>query len=224
MRLLDLFSEIFAYTAFLTRKGNPAPLSHEAARADIERLFSECLERGERSGVRADDLESGRFAVCAWVDECILTSEWEGRLSWLRNPLQRVLFRTAMAGEEFFERLHKLRPEQKELREVFSLCLALGFQGPLFASGESAVEEIKRKNGRVLWGEDYDLTKTLGKELFPQAYPTQDAVERRRSGWRKTSVVALVVMIGAPLLLVVLYWVYGFVLSGSLNDFFSSAR
>lgn len=77
----------------------------------------------------AVDVEEARFALVAWADEMILRTDWPGHSQWLQDPLQLQLFHTNRGGDEFFERLARLRAEQTDAREVFFLCLVFGFEG-----------------------------------------------------------------------------------------------
>jgi pSer/pThr/pTyr-binding forkhead associated (FHA) protein len=117
------------------------------------------------------DIDHAIFALCAWIDEKILSSKWEGRNQWLKELLQRRLYKTANAGEEFVSRLDRLSPQQREVREVFTYCLSLGFAGPFLGSdGESRLTDYKVKNSKQLLGA-MDEARFLGKALFPHAYP-----------------------------------------------------
>ena len=93
------------------------------------------------------DLEEARFALVAWADESILRTDWSGRQQWLGEPLQLQLFRTNRAGDEFFERLARLRAEQTDAREVFFLCLVFGFEGN-FLSRRGRGKTGKKSQGK----------------------------------------------------------------------------
>jgi type IV/VI secretion system ImpK/VasF family protein len=79
----------------------------------------------------AQEVENSRFALAAWADEMLLKSDWPARDAWSRELLQSHLFGTNRAGDEFFERLARLRPDQTAARLVFFLCLSFGFEGAM---------------------------------------------------------------------------------------------
>jgi len=131
------------------------------------------------------DLEEARFALVVWADEMILRTEWEGRAEWVREPLQLQLFRTNRGGDEFFERLSRLRAEQTDAREVFFLCLVSGFEG------QYSDRDSER---RALLGQQFEMLRVAGRAadvaqvspLTPAAYDVEIQLpgHRSRSIWR----------------------------------------
>ena len=172
MRMVDCFIEIFAYVTYLTKpRDNLGDPPFAKVRQEIDKMLGRAEEMKIDRNYSDDDIDHAIFALCAWVDEKILSSTWEGRTQWLKEPLQRRLYKTANAGEEFVSRLGSLGPQQREVREVFTYCLSLGFAGPFLGSdGESRLAELRAKNSKQLLG-DMDEAKFLGKALFPHAYP-----------------------------------------------------
>lgn len=156
------------------------------------------------------DLEEARFALVAWADEMILRTDWPGCEEWLREPLQLQLFRTNRGGDEFFERLTRLRAEQTDAREVFFLCLVFGFEG------QYADRDSER---RALLGQQYEMLRVAGRAadvstvspLTPAAYDVEIHLpgHRSRSVWRPLA--ALGGLAGAvfAVLFVVLYLLGG---------------
>lgn len=77
-------------------------------------------------------LKDARYALAAYIDEAVLSSDWPGRTAWMGRPLQLELFGDHLAGEGFFERLTYLRQggeNNSDLLELFYVCLQLGFEG-----------------------------------------------------------------------------------------------
>ena len=101
----------------------------------------------------------------AWIDEQLLNMEWQGKLAWVGKSLQRKLFQTTLAGRDFFLRLDKIPAEDIPLREVYDICLALGFRGQYFhAEDADRLNEIKEKNLRTITPE---WPLQLPSPLFP---------------------------------------------------------
>lgn len=156
------------------------------------------------------DLEEARFALVAWADEMILRTEWAGRDEWVREPLQLQLFRTNRAGDEFFERLSRLRAEQTDAREVFFLCLVFGLEG------QYADRDSER---RALLGQQYEMLRVAGRAadvatvspLTPGAYDVEIHLpgHRHRSIWRPLGVLAALAALVFGVLFVVLYLLGG---------------
>jgi type VI secretion system protein ImpK len=112
------------------------------AEADAEHIALECervlgrfAERAERAGIPADRRRAAEYALCAWLDERILSSALPAKRRWADHPLQLRRFDDLCAGDEFFSRLMALLgggdAGTGEVLEVYALCLALGFQGGL---------------------------------------------------------------------------------------------
>lgn len=93
-------------------------------------------------GAGEGDVVAMQYAFVALVDELLLFSDWSGRDTWQRRPLEVSLFGTRIAGERLvqdIEDLLRLRdPAQRELGLIYLHCLNLGFRGRLRGPGEQA--------------------------------------------------------------------------------------
>lgn len=101
-------------------------------RQRIFQLLDKLEQRGKQAGIAREDLQSAKFALTAFMDETILTSQWSQKDAWVEKTLGFELFQRMDAGEEFFRSLEELRRRSAsnvELLEVYYLCLALGFKG-----------------------------------------------------------------------------------------------
>ena len=88
-------------------------------------------------------MQEVKFALTAMCDEFVMSSGAHFRMDWMSRPLQLEFFGNNRAGEEFFERLAKLRTggEQKlAALEVYYICLQLGFEGIYKVKG---IEQLK---------------------------------------------------------------------------------
>ena len=111
--------------------------SHEFGDAEVLRQrILDLLDRSERealrAGVSSQDLRKAKFALVAFIDETILSSEWSQKERWRARPLQLELYDLHDAGDVFFDRLKTLleQPAQyAEVLEVYYLCMTLGFKG-----------------------------------------------------------------------------------------------
>jgi type VI secretion system protein ImpK len=85
------------------------------------------------------DIPELKYAIAAFIDECVMYSEWPNRLQWMGRPLQLQFFGDHVAGENFFKKLSELRQngQQKiDLLEIYYHCLQLGFEGMYRLKGE----------------------------------------------------------------------------------------
>jgi outer membrane protein OmpA-like peptidoglycan-associated protein len=113
-------------------------------------------------------------------------------------------YNTFNAGEEFFAHLQNLPPQANDVREIYYLCLSLGFLGQYaFGDGPSEVKKIKQALYKQLSGSKGDIRRNYSL-LFPEAY--QKAVTaapvRERAGffW-------YVVALSAPVILFIAYFI-----------------
>lgn len=218
MRLTDCFMELIAYVAYFVRGGTVRQASFEQVRADIQRLISGAEARFNTGSFPREDYDLARFAVFAWIDEVILSSQWSERQRWQGEQLQRTYYRTADAGEGFFERLNLLGPHQSEVREVYYLCLAMGFMGRYCHEGDDyLLEQLKTTNLKVLSGSSMTLPSLEGRELFPEAYPSETEMPAAPSKSAGRLPFFTLFCIGCPILLYAgLFLIYRFVL-GSVS-------
>lgn len=155
----------------------------EKVRSTYLRLFSASNDLAGRCNFSDDDYRLAKFAVCAWVDEKIVSSQMPQRLQWHSMELQRVFFQTTNAGEEFFTCLISLKSSQLAVLEVYSLCLCLGFQGKYTSHFENEeLLSIRRAVARGVLGRSPELSETQNMYLMAQAYPGKEKPAAARSG------------------------------------------
>jgi type VI secretion system protein ImpK len=100
-----------------------------------------------RAGYTTEDTRLATFAVVAFLDESILTSNNPVFKDWPRMSLQEELFGVHTAGEMFFQCLDRLLAradsvQTADLLEVFALCLALGYRGRYGLGGQEGVRAV----------------------------------------------------------------------------------
>jgi type VI secretion system protein ImpK len=131
--------------------------------------------------LESQELEDARFALVAWADETLIKSSWPGRGDWSQDLLQQQLFRTNRGGDEFYERLERLRPDQNAARYVYFLCFAFGFEGQYVG------DEAQRQ---AIINQCYDMLRAAGlakdsitvRQLSPEAYNLEVHLEPPSSG------------------------------------------
>ncbi|MCA1784817.1 MAG: DotU family type IV/VI secretion system protein, partial [Desulfobacteraceae bacterium] len=136
MRLADCFTDMISYTILLLKKTDREHISFDQAVAHMDRLINDSESLFAHTGIPREDYDLARFAVFAWIDESIMRSTWEGSRHWQGHQLQRRFFQTADAGELFFQKLNMIGPHQNPVREVYYICLALGFSGQYHRQGD----------------------------------------------------------------------------------------
>ncbi|MCP4745889.1 MAG: DotU family type IV/VI secretion system protein [Desulfobacteraceae bacterium] len=219
MRLSDCFIEIIAYTEYIVGDTGGEKPPYEQVRNNIQRLICQSDASREKGNFSQQDYDLARFAVFAWTDEAILASNWQGRQHWQREQLQRIYYQTAESGELFFERLNSIGPHQRDVREVYYICLCLGFTGQYCNAGDDfLLEQLRISNLKLLTGSSVGLPALKDQELFPEAYPMQSAQAPHMPQQRRWSTFTLACGASPILLYGVLYIIYRFILHNIGNN------
>lgn len=220
MQLSDCVMGLMAYTTYICqgRMNNPPP--YEETRRRFDDLIQQAGQCCQEAGFNEDDWQASLFAVCAWIDETILCSEWPERDRWQEDQLQRLHFQTMNAGEEFFTRLAELDPEATAIREVYAYCLALGFKGRYFLpEDDKKLVEIQKAN-LLLVKDNLDMSVT--EKLFPDGY-SGATVEVKRKRWhRGLSLYGLIIVAISLLGVIALFSVYKALLLNITQSYFGT--
>ncbi len=220
MRLIDCFVLLMAYVSLLLRRDPVGQADYETVRNDVRRLIGHSENCMSKGGMDHADYDMARFAVFAWIDEAVMNSDWEGRRMWQKALLQRQYYETVEAGEVFFDRLNRIGLHQRDIREVYYVCLAMGFTGQYRNEGDSVLlEGLKNENLKILTGSALGVSSLSNREMFPEAY-AQEAVQTPPDLAKKRFSPVTVMFLAAPVILyAALYIVYRFVLSNIGQSF-----
>lgn len=172
-----------AYVQGLDRVSSPVA-------AQVYELLVAQIGQARESALRHDvDLvlfQDALFPVVAWIDERLARlPAWRQSHDWRGFMLQRKLFSTSHAGVLFFERLQALEPDAQALREVYLMCLGMGFVGRYSQEPASAdLAALREEHYRILLSADVNLDMRSDRSLFPEAYRVISG--RRQSRWAFT--------------------------------------
>jgi type IV/VI secretion system ImpK/VasF family protein len=147
-----------------------------ALREPLIARLHEFRAQARAAGIAEAEIEDACFALVAWADEAIASSQAPGAEEWRRDPLQLLLFDTAHAGNEFHERLARLGPDEDHAREIFFFCLALGFQGELGEDEGRRAKALEVQHA-ALYGRRRALGAAEGCPLAPAAYAVECDLE-----------------------------------------------
>jgi type VI secretion system protein ImpK len=114
-------------------------LRHSTQAADTAHLRQQLVrevrafeEKARNAGVPADQIAAARYALCATLDEAILSTPWGSSSDWSSQPLLVIFHRETWGGEKFFQLLERTQSDPGQyagLLEVLYSCLSLGFAG-----------------------------------------------------------------------------------------------
>lgn len=219
MRLIDCFMEIFTYTRFFLAGAATAKPSYEEAVKNYCLLLERADQNSKSTGLPAATCQMAFFAVCAWVDESILCSDWPEKKTWQLSQLQRTYFNTSNAGEGFFSILGRLEETEDELREVYAYCLALGFKGQYYRPEDHArLAEIQQANLRLLLKNG---NIQFPEELFPEALAAARPARRKRR-FRGVWLLYAILILGPPVLFAGLFFMYRNILDQIVRTHFGA--
>jgi type VI secretion system protein ImpK len=116
-----------------------AQLRGTLAQPDVAGLRRSVLDEIHRfeakargAGVSNEVVLAARYALCAALDEAVLSTPWGAHSEWSQQTLLVGLHREAWGGEKFFEMLDRLAQDPSrhlDLLELQYLCIAFGFAG-----------------------------------------------------------------------------------------------
>ena len=217
MRIVDCFTDVILFTRKFVR-GELEVNAPDEVRREVTRLFDHSQQLAEAQDMSEEFYQQAKFPVVALVDELLQCSSWEHKAEWAKNPLQRHYFDTTSAGAEFYDRLNVLNKfgPDRDIREVYALCLGLGFRGKYFRGEDrKAYEGIKAFNLSLLLPDEAQRNIDSAT-LFPFAYKGHEKDEEH--GF-KARLNIYPVIVGVPVLVVIsLVLFYQFNISSLLGQ------
>lgn len=209
-RLSELYADCF--TLILQLRAADQYGDPDVLRRRTKALLDDAEHEALRTGIAPDDIQMARFALVAFIDETIITSNWAQKDHWVSKPLQLELYDQYDAGEAFFTRLDRLRgnPEANaETIEIYYLCMALGFKGKYQLHEQERLREIIESTYE-------ELRRTPGMQggvLSPHGKPRGQVAEEM-----KRKVPAWVIPVAALLLGLLIYIGVSVYISGTADE------
>jgi type VI secretion system protein ImpK len=198
---LSLLYQGIITAAVRVRSGDRPIVDVHSFRKNILDMLTAVEREAYRLKYEKQHVTDSTFAVIAYVDESIFSSDDAQRNQW--SALQAELFGKAMGGEDFFRRLEELCKQPNSLPladalEVYLLCLLLGYQGRY---GRVAPSELRRVENDLQ--ARIDLIRGSDDRFSPDVtLPARErsfiVSENRAVIWLRWSLLALLVLI--PLL------------------------
>ena len=106
-------------------------------------------ERARSSGAPNETVLAARYALCATLDEAVLSTPWGAQSEWAQQTLLVSLHREAWGGEKFYAMLERISQDPDRhiaLMELQYLCLVVGFTGKYHveARGHARLAEVRQ--------------------------------------------------------------------------------
>jgi type IV/VI secretion system ImpK/VasF family protein len=176
--LARLAGDYLAYAQLLAQAPPQSLPAADQIRRQLQALLEPVSKGGDNEGIAAEEIEEARFALVVFADEILLRRDWPGRVEWQRQPLQMHLYRTSRGGNEFFEHLARLRPEQNSAREIYFLVLVFGFEGQ-YAGQEAERQALIAHQFETLRAAGVALDAYRETPLTPPAYELEIGLPSR---------------------------------------------
>ncbi len=123
----------------------PDPETLRRAMVDGVRDFE---KRALATGLETRSLRAARYALCATIDDLVLSTPWGSASGWAAQSLTSVFHNEVSGGERFFDILEDMQRDlgkNLDVVELMYLCCALGFEGRyrVMPRGIAALTELR---------------------------------------------------------------------------------
>ena len=118
------------------------------------------------TGLDTRSLRAARYAMCATIDDMVLSTPWGMQSSWVQHSLTSVFHGEVIGGERFFDILEKMQADMGHnapVVELMYLCTSLGFEGRyrVMPRGVAALTEMRDGVYRLLRSLKGDFEREL---------------------------------------------------------------
>lgn len=118
------------------------------------------------TGLDTRSLRAARYALCATVDDLVLSTPWGMQSSWTRQSITSVFHNEVIGGERFFDILEQMQADlghHAPVVELMYLCTSLGFEGRyrVLPRGVAALTDLREGVYRTLRGRKGDFEREL---------------------------------------------------------------
>jgi type VI secretion system protein ImpK len=124
---------------------NPDPERLKRGMVEAVREFE---KRALATGLDTRSLRAARYALCATIDDLVLSTPWGSTSSWAGQSLTSIFHNEVTGGERFFDILEQMQKDpgkHAEVVELMYLCASLGFEGRyrVLPRGTAALTELR---------------------------------------------------------------------------------
>jgi type VI secretion system protein ImpK len=158
-----------AYVQSVEHLANP---NAQEVHDQLDSLLLSAREQALAEEIPHERFREALFPVVAWCDERFANlPAWKANHDWRPLMLQKKTFKTSLAGVLFYEQLESLSKDDNELREIFVLCLSMGFLGR-YSQHPNDPDLIKLRlvHYKLVRPIKANSENSSDEHLFPEAY------------------------------------------------------
>jgi type VI secretion system protein ImpK len=122
-------------------------------RPKIASLLTDFENRAERYRFSSKITQVAKFALASFVDETVLSNNFNLKDEWEKNPLQLEYFGEHLAGNKFFEKLSAMLKQidvTADAVEIYYVCMLLGFKGRYAVYEKDKLLQIMQETANAL--------------------------------------------------------------------------
>ena len=122
-------------------------------RPKVASLLTDFENRAERYRFSSKITQVAKFALAAFVDETVLSNNFNLKAEWEKNPLQLEYFGEQLAGNKFFEKLAAMLKQvdvTADAVEIYYVCMLLGFKGRYAVYEKERLLQIMQETANAL--------------------------------------------------------------------------
>ncbi|MCX7685179.1 MAG: type IVB secretion system protein IcmH/DotU, partial [Acetobacteraceae bacterium] len=203
--LLDLLGRLSA--AGVAAQPDPVELRERTMRA-----FRAFEQDASRLGLQPDEIRAAHYALCAAIDDVVLSTPWGAQSEWAARSLVSTFHQEVRSGDRFFDLLTGMQRDPGRYRnalEVAYLCLALGMQGRYRLAPRGAADLDRIREGL------YQLLVQLRGGYERELSPRWRGVDAPHRGPRRQVPAWLAAVAAAAALVGIWSWLNGSVQAGA---------
>ena len=192
----------------------PDPEKLRAAMTTAVRAFEVDVQKTD---LESRALRAARYALCATIDDIVLSTPWGSRSSWVQHSITSVFHNEVIGGERFYDILQQMQADlghNAPVVELMYLCTSLGFEGRyrVLPRGTAALTELRDGVYRTLRQRQGDFERELSPHWRGLAAGAR-ALGARIPIWAR--VLATVALASA------MYLIFSFLLAGTSDTAFA---
>ena len=141
--------------AAIRLRGRTQMADPDGLRRRIVQAVREFEERAPGTGLDTRSLRAARYALCATIDDLVLSTPWGSNSAWTTQSLTSIFHNEVSGGERFFDILEQMERElgrHGEVVELMYVCLSLGFEGRyrIMPRGAATLAEFRENLFRTI--------------------------------------------------------------------------